>query len=182
MHALIGGLFSGVAASSGVTALNVVSFAVSVAAVAVAAVAVVVSIKSNRKASTLQGEANDLQERLVAVEEGREQQRVDESQRAHLVGRLVRTPRTLPLFYLRIENLGLAKATRISVDVNGRPVSEEPSITGPLRAELGPNACHQYLIARDFQTPDLSHLHIEWDDAGGGGTWDSEVTFETMTV
>ena len=182
MHGLIGVLYSGVVASSGVTSLNVVSLVVSVAAVVVAGAAVAVSIRSNRKASKLQGEANDLQQRLVAVEEGREQQRVDESQRAHLVGRLVRTPRTPPLFYLRIENLGLAKATRIRVNVNGQPVSEEPSITGPLRTELGPDARHQYQIARDFETPDLSHLHIEWDDAEGGGVWDSEVTFETMTV
>ena len=70
---------------------------------------------------------------MVALEESREPDRIQEQQKAELVARLVkelytRGDRSFPQYYLCIENLGLCEARDIVVLMVGMPVLDQPAI------------------------------------------------------
>ena len=182
MDRLIGLLAA--ASGSGVTTVDVVSVVVAAVAAAAAIIALVFSVKSNNKANGLQTTANDIQGRLLKIEEARDAERTDESQRARLQGRLEhRTHPTYHFYCLLVENVGASKATGIRVELDGRPLSGCPGFIGQsVRGDLAAMSKHEYPMSLDAETTAPSHILIEWNDTAGGDRWDSDVSLTTVIV
>ena len=173
------------AATGGLGAGGIVSLVLSGIAAFVAFVAAAWAKSSSTKANRLQAEANDLQQRIVAIEEAREAERVEESQKARLVGRLIHEVSVgrAHSYTLRIENRGHGKASGITIELDGRPAAEHPTFPDqPILTELAGLGTHQYTMHKSYAHPDPGRLRIVWEDAAGSGEWDSEVSYETVML
>ena len=162
-----------------------IAFGLSGVAVVVAFVAAVWARSGSVRANHLQSEANDLQQRMVAVEEAREAERTEESQKARLVGRLVHEVSVgrAHSYTMRIENHGDGKASRIALELDGKPAGEHPTFPDQtLLTDLAGRGVHQYAMHKSYVCPDPSRLRIIWEDATGGGEWDSEVSYEAVML
>lgn len=119
-------------------------------------------------------EANDLQERLVALESARERDRLAAAKRARVVA-FVRTIGRSTKLFLRNEGEGPARAIQVFFD--GQPMSEHPvAVSGdsPPTA-LGSQGEVNVLIAPTHGTPIRALVTVAWEDDSGPGRWESDL-------
>ena len=130
------------------------------------------------------------QQRLLEIEEQREQDRVSEARKACLVARIVKeaAPRTRMSgshdFYLEIENLGEAEARRVAVLLDGVAILEHPVIPKQQLPQppsagftVGPQAHVRYILGPTQDVRGPFGIELEWqDDSGEVGRHSSTLT------
>jgi len=118
------------------------------------------------------------QNRLVEIEEAREQDRLAEKKKANLTAQIMRDERGRLI--LRIENKGLGEARDIRVWLDDKQISDHPVFVKGQEEifVVGPQSYFQYLIAITSSCPCPSGIAIAWaDDSGEVGSYRNSLTF-----
>ena len=113
-------------------------------------------------------------ERLLAIEEARERDRIEQRASAELRAQISRLSKGEA--EITIENRGSAPARNIKVFVNGQPPSKDGRIfrgPGDVIDVLGRQAQITYGTATSMGDPLDFMLRVEWDDEADGGSWES---------
>lgn len=119
------------------------------------------------------------QKRIVEIEEAREKDRLKDMRKADLMARLVTDGQD----QLIIENKGPAEAREISIQLNGRSLSEFPAFVGdqPEIHRVGPYSSFHYMMAFScgldpaVYAPEIT---INWtDNSGESGTYQTTLTY-----
>ncbi|MFP4106714.1 MAG: hypothetical protein ACLFVU_11565 [Phycisphaerae bacterium] len=125
----------------------------------------------------LQKEANETQNRVAAIEEAREANRLGESMSAVLRARIDRGTRTLgsgqtrPTFNLVVANEGQGEARGVEVTMDGKPLLEHPAIPkGEEEVSLiGAGGETSWCLALSFGCAPPFEIEICWDDDDAEG-------------
>lgn len=145
--------------------------------VVISGVSLIVSILALWKSAIAQREANVSQQRIVAIEEQRENDRLAVSRRAELRAELRRTARHTDRLY--IMNEGLAEARNVAVVLEGRPLLEH-AVGGPgveLASTIGPKSEVSCILMTSMECKPPFDIHVTWeDDLGKSGSYRSTLT------
>jgi hypothetical protein len=117
-----------------------------------------------------------IQERLLRLEQAREQYRAREAEAASVTAGVEASGEET---WLVVRNRGLGSADEVRVLVDGVPIHQHEIVF--CRAEqvtqLGPGAEVRYPLAITFGTNHLVDVQITWSDATGGARrWQSQLT------
>lgn len=119
-----------------------------------------------------------LSKRMVALEESREQDRIQQKRRANVVARLERDS-TTKVLHLVFENTGAAEARGIQILMEGKPILKHPAMARNPKEirQVGSNSSFRYLMmAKPSLMPPYT-LDITWsDDSGQQGSYRTTVT------
>ena len=131
------------------------------------------SVLSARRTANIQ---NSLQERLLALETAREQDRQREARSAQVRAEVHRTGRDWRLIIL---NEGSATARNVAIQLDGAPLMVHTLI--PQGQEevrmLGPGGSARYLLAPAMGKPMTVEARITWDDDSGEiRSWESQLS------
>jgi len=151
----------------------------------IAGVAVVVAVVFGIRNHRLGKQNSDLQKRLLALEESRENDRIREAAKANLVADILRGDGTGPAWRLEIENRGRAEARDVTVMLEGQPILDHPGVAPATRQGLNQQLCHlpggarfRYVLAPSLQCRPPWELYITWtDDSGEPGAYQTTLTF-----
>jgi len=137
------------------------------ASVLVATGSLVVAIIALIKSGRAQHRATDAQQRIVKIEEQREQNRRAQALQAILRPELRKTGRNSDRLY--IVNQGAAEARNIRVEMDGKPLAEHPAAVrnDPMPDFVGPDSEIGCLLAFHMQCTPPFDLKITWDDDSG---------------
>jgi len=119
------------------------------------------------------------QKRIVEIEEARERDRLKDMRKADLIARFVKDVADR----LIIENKGPGEAREISIQLNGRPLSEFPAFVGnqPEIHSVGPYSSFHYLMAFCIGLESMVYapeITINWtDDSGEPGVYHTTLTY-----
>jgi hypothetical protein len=131
------------------------------------------SLISNRRMAERQSR---LQERLIALESGRDQERQRQSRLANLRAAIERTTEG---WYLSVLNEGPASARNVAVQLDGVPLARHALFfTGQSEiTKLGPRAYARYPLAVALQSQQTVDARITWDDdSSEPRSWESQLT------
>jgi hypothetical protein len=143
--------------------------------VVVAALALGVSIwsvVSSRRTANLQ---NELQQRLLALEIAREEERVRQAKSANLRAMIQKTGRD---WRLLVTNEGEVTARNVKVELDGGPLLVHTLVPRGQDevTKLGPGAQARYLLAPTMGSPMRVDARVTWDDdSGEGRSWESQL-------
>lgn len=123
---------------------------------------------------------NELQSRIVALEEGRERDRIEEGGRADLVAAHVPTVYdSRPRRALRITNRGRAPAREVDIRIDGTPLvgSRLAPWTHEAVSTLGPST-HVDCLLSDAVLGATAKFRVEirWVDASGQRSYETELS------
>jgi len=149
--------------------------------VGLTAIAAIVSIWAILAARSANKRSNDTQERLVKIEESREQDKKKARLVAQIVNEVVgqKAHQTIKKHLLQIENKGLAEARDIQLILDEKPVLEHPAIVKDQKEiiQIGPQSHFDYLIVYCSNTPRPEKVEITWmDDSGEPGRYQTSLT------
>ncbi len=140
--------------------------------------ALVASLWANYRATRLKSESNDLQARLVELEEEREADRLHMQQAADLTAHLEKRPgkngrRTM----LVLRNEGNATAEDVRVEFDGDRIDEHGSVhyDKPIISKIGSGAESPILVSVHAQHHPPFEVKVTWTDATGKNN-----SFETI--
>lgn len=155
---------------------------VSIISLILSALSFIVAVLSSRQTNKNSRESNciarnnaKLQERIVALEEAREEDRKNQS-KAKLVLSVRRKPVllsssiTIQERFLRIENNGLAEARKVNVLIDGQPLVGHPSISHlSSETNYGQNCIAaqsyiEYQVRRELFERDKKKVSVSWED------------------
>ena len=163
--------------------ISVVAASISAIAVIVSEVALVLGARANRKANRTAREANEIQGRLLAIEEERESQKARQCKRANLILSLERSLGSSGStnWRLRLENTGDAEARNVGVTLNEQPIQDinyVGKIAGQETIILGPhNSCGWPLAVCSGFTPPWNAVVTWEDESGQPGQYRTTLTF-----
>lgn len=146
-------------------------------AVGISIVAVVASVFAIIASSRASARGNDLQERLLRLENTRERDRLTAVKRANVVAFMTGSARNRRLCF---RNEGEGTARGIEVRVDGQTLEDYAYIIAPGRpiTTLGPKAEASVIVANDLGSPDGVNVTVTWQDASDlAGRWESDLTF-----
>lgn len=146
-------------------------------AVGISIVAVVASVFAIIASSRASARSNDLQERLLRLENTRERDRRTAVKRANVVAFMTGSVNNQRLFF---RNEGEGTARGIEVRVDGQTLEDYAYIIAPDRpiTTLGPKAEASVIVANQFGAPDGIHVTVTWEDASElAGRWESDLSF-----
>jgi hypothetical protein len=151
----------------------------------IAAVSLVVAIVLGIKHYRLGQRNKVLQERLLALEETREQDRVRENTEASLVADIQRGGRSGTTWLLSIENKGRSEARDITVLLGGQPILEHPGVAPATKQGLNKEVRRlpggsrfRYVLAPTLRCRPPWELEITWaDDSGRPRSYCTTLTF-----
>ncbi len=146
-------------------------------AIGISIVAVVASVFAIIASSRASARSNDLQERLLRLENTRERDRLTAIKRANVVAFMTGSAGNQRLFF-RNEGEGTARGIEIRVDEE--TLEDYPYIIAPDRpiTTLGPKAEASVIATNEFGGPDGIHVSITWVDASElPGRWESDLSF-----
>lgn len=136
----------------------------------VSVVALGASIWAHFRATRLKAESNDLQARLVELEEDREADRRQKQQAADLTAYFEKRPgRNGPRTMLVLRNNGDAPAEDVKVEFDGEPIDEHGSVhydeaTIP---KIGSGAESPILVSVHSGHNPPFHVRLRWSDGTG---------------
>jgi len=132
------------------------------AGLGIAVGSLIVAVMALVKSSRAQGKANDLQERLVKIEEQREQDRQEKAKKASL--RAYLKAEKGHILSLNIINEGEAEAENIRVEIEGKTLIEHPNYLKdiPLPDSVGPHSTISCFLDSKLSLNPL--IKITWDD------------------
>jgi hypothetical protein len=136
-----------------------------VATVVLSAIAVLVSAWAAREARQTAGDQNEMQRRLLALEQARERDRQSVATRAELRAAIHRIGDSR--YVLVIANEGACAARAVSVRVDGQPVGEHQTFvvdSDSLVTKLGPGAEARYQMAVAMGSPLVYDVQLLWED------------------
>lgn len=146
--------------------------------VVIAAGSLVVAILALRRSDNAQREANEVQLRLVELEEQREAERKSRESKAMLVPSLRKTDKSN--YRLQIVNDGMAEARDVRVLLDGTPSSKHCSAVGgeTIPPIVGPGSTVSCLLGIHMQCAPPFNIEISWeDDSGDSGSFKGVLTF-----
>ena len=126
-----------------------------------------------------------LQERMVALEDAREKDRIVAMGKAlltaHVVSEVIAHRRTGSALrhFLRIDNKGPAEARDIKVLLDGKPIMEHPAVVQRQEEvlQIGPKSHFDYLLALSLQANAPRQAEMSWsDDSGEPGSYRTTLT------
>ncbi len=132
--------------------------------------------RATRRSNELAVEANELNRRLVAIEETREQERKISLKKADL--RCQIEPYNSSLNRLVIRNVGQGVASDVKVEVNGKPISEHSQFQFDKREDLellkadipqGGKVAMRVLKLNAHDSDSVSHAVLSWRNEDGTG-------------
>ena len=155
------------------------------AGVIITVISVVVAIVFGIRNHRLGKQNSDLQKRLLALEESRENDRIRERAKASLVADTLRGDGSGPAWRLEVENKGRAEAREITVLLDGQAILNHPGVERATRQGLNDELRHlpsgarfRYVLAPTRQCRPPWELHITWtDDSGEPGAYQTTLTF-----
>lgn len=140
------------------------------------AAAVIVAIWSVREAKAQARRQDEIQRRLLSLENSRERDRLRSTRSAELRARIERGGRS---DHLVIFNEGSAEARAIDAKLLGKPLSPDVDVLvadGEVARTLGPGSSARYVIALHMGSPPLMPVELAWeDDTGEPRTWRSDL-------
>jgi hypothetical protein len=146
--------------------------------VVIAAGSLIVAIIALLKSLGAQKEANEVQRRLVGIEEKREIDREGQARKAVLRPSLRKTDKAS--YRLQIANDGMEEARNVRVLLDGQPSSKHCTAVGgdTIPALIGPNSTVSCLLAVHMQCAPPFDIEISWeDDSGDAGSFKGVLTF-----
>jgi hypothetical protein len=144
--------------------------------VGVAAVALIVSIWSGVSSRRTANRQNELQERLLALETAREQDRLREARSAQVRAGIARGGRGD--YRLVVVNEGRATARNVKVILDGAPLLAHALVLRRQEeiSKLGPGVDARYILAVSTVAQTALDARITWDDdTGEARSWESEL-------
>ena len=124
-----------------------------------------VSIIAVVKSSRAQHEANDVNRRLVEIEEKREQDRLAGSTRAELRAELRITARNTTRLY--VINYGLAEARNVTVTLDKKPLAKHEAGGDELASTIGPKSEVSCILMTHMMCAPPFGIEITWEDDSG---------------
>jgi len=123
----------------------------------------VVSIIALWKSSRAQDEANELQRKLVCIEEQREYDRKAELLQANLYAELIKINRS---YRLCLVNSGKAEARNIRIKLDGVPLDNHcAAVKGiSIPSYIGPNSEVSFPLAISLDCSPPFEIEVKWDD------------------
>jgi hypothetical protein len=146
--------------------------------VVVSAGSLVVATIALRRSGGAAAEANAVQRRLVAIEEGRESERRTQSQTAVLRPALRKTGKST--YRLCVTNAGASAAKDLQVRLDGKPLAEHDAAVAnnALPSLVGPHSEVACLLGLHLQCAPPFQIHMTWhDDSGEQGRYEGTLTF-----
>ena len=150
------------------------------------------SWRAGRAASKATRDANELQERMVALEEAREKDRLTAKGTAILTAKIIaeqiaqRRSGRIDRHLLRVENTGAATAREVTILLDGKPVMEHPAVSSPAVQHVnteeirvvGPGSHFHYVLALHQNLCPPFEFEATWDDdSGQQGRYATTLTF-----
>jgi hypothetical protein len=136
----------------------------------VSVIALGVSVWAHFRATRLKAESNDLQARLVELEEEREAERRQMKQAADVTADLEKRPgrngfRTM----LVLRNQGNAPAEDVEVEFDGNRIDEHGSVhyDGATIPKIGSGAESPILVSVHSENNPPFHVRVRWSDGTG---------------
>jgi hypothetical protein len=151
---------------------------VSFAGLAVASASLFVAFLAFRRSSSTQRESNAIQQRVLAIEETRERERLDALKRAELRAELRQTASNSYRLYL--VNEGAATARKVSVTLDGQEFSKHAAaVSGDgLGPTIGPMSEVSCILGLCFDCGPPFDIQVTWeDDSGEPRSYRSTLTF-----
>lgn len=142
------------------------SLIISIIAAVISAIAIGVSIWTHNR-------NHKLQNRIVALEEAREKDRLAEKNKANLIAEITKeelrrsgTSRIYRKCYLQIENKGLSEARNIDLVLDNKSVMEHPGIlkTQSEVKQVGSESSFRYELSVTGGQNIPSRVEITWED------------------
>ena len=149
---------------SGWTAIGI-----SIVATIVAVLAVIASHRTSTR-------GNDLQARMLSLENARERDRRATGQQAKVVAFMAGTGSHERMFF---RNEGADTARGINIHLDGKPLAEYQYVIPPDRpiGILGPRAEASVLFSNEMGGPDGVRVLVTWEDASGTpGRWETDLS------
>lgn len=141
-----------------------------------AVVAIGLSLAALLISRHLQGRANDLQARIVTIEEAREADRLADEQKALVVATTYLMGKNLASWGVSLVNNGRAEARDVQVVLDGKPIADWPNNNPHPPTVLGPTGSFEYLLEPPaFNQPYPTVVEITWTDDSGTGRWQTAV-------
>lgn len=149
--------------------------------------AVVVSVAAILASRQTANRQNALHERMVALEDARERDRLRQARSAEVRAsiqrdaphwREARLAGKGPQYWLVVRNDGSVTARNVRVLLDGRPVLEHPLVPRGENdiTDLGPGADFRYVLAVTLGSARVLDARIEWqDDSDETRTWESQL-------
>jgi len=111
----------------------------------------------------LQRESNDLQKRIVLIEEEREYERKVKSRQADLRAQLRKEESKYKLYII---NLGQVEARNIRIKINGEPLEQHCTfVKGQfIPSYIGPGSKMSFLMAFSYDFHPPFEIELKWDD------------------
>jgi len=124
----------------------------------------IVTVIDNTRKNKAQREANDLQKRFLAIEEGHEKERLDKTKKA-ILSHKFRRKQTL-LSILEIENVGESEARNIRVEIEGKSIGKSELITdfNCSNGHISPGNKIQYTLHTLYKLKRSIRMTVYWDD------------------
>jgi len=133
--------------------------------VVLSSIAVAISVAAELRSRRSERGQDALQTRLAAIEEAKEQDRVADKKRAHLVARVERSE---PFWALKLTNEGLAEARNVMIKLPAGEVFNEgalPDLPIPVIAR-GQTATVPFVLDTWYGDRSLV-IELTWQDASG---------------
>lgn len=146
--------------------------------VLVAAGSLCVAVIALRRSGRAAAEANDVNRRMVAIEEQRESERRANAQRAVLRPSLRKSGTSS--YRLVVENAGASAARNVDVRLDGKPFGEHDAAiqNDTLPTMVGPSSEVTCLLGLHLQCAPPFQIEMTWDDdSSERGRYEGTLTF-----
>jgi hypothetical protein len=145
------------------------SNAIAMLALILSGVGIYLGVRHNRR-------DRDIQRRLLAIEEERQEHQRTEARRAKLRAYLQRAGTN---HYIVVQNEGEAPARAVTITLDGRPLLEHCAIFANQEEvrKIGPNSEIRYIAALDSECHPPFDFAVQWEDGSGQvGTYETTLT------